>query len=209
MALLNIRATPVSNDIPSPAEFSMGRKIATLLPSRMDTDYDCVKQPMQIKKHKQQLQYNKTASPYELPPLYPGQDVRVLDKASRTWKPATIVGKCNEPRSYVVQTSSGNEIRRNRGQLRELNKNGKTDASGQEDMQQSYERCNRHTSPQHPTVQPTVQPLVQPTVETTRNNEHQVEETSTPSHNNTPSGDRVVTRYGRVVNKPQRYTCGT
>ena len=75
-------------------------------------------------------------------------------------------------------------------------------------MQQSYESCNRHTS-QHTTVQPTVQPLVQPTVETTRNNEHQGEETRTPNHHNTPSGDRVVTRYGRVVNKPQRYTCGT
>ena len=106
MALMNIRATPVSNNIPSPAELLMKRKITTLLPSRSEMDYEPIKHQMQNKKHQQMLQFNKTAAPNDLPPLYPGQDVRVFDKTSKTWSPATVITRCPEPRSYTVQTNS-------------------------------------------------------------------------------------------------------
>lgn len=56
----------------------------------------------------------------ELPPLYPGQHVTVLNKERGTWHPATVVEKCNEPRSYSGQTPNGNKIRRCRSHLREL-----------------------------------------------------------------------------------------
>ena len=105
---MNIRATPVSNNIPSPAELLMKRKITTLLPSRSEMDYNPIKQQMQNKKHQQMLQYNKNAAPNYLPPLYPGQDVWVFDKTSKTRSPATVITRCPEPRSHTVQT-----VRRN------------------------------------------------------------------------------------------------
>ena len=36
LALLNIRATPVDANLPSPAEMLLGRPLATLLPSRSE-----------------------------------------------------------------------------------------------------------------------------------------------------------------------------
>ena len=54
-----------------------------------------------------------------LPPLYKGQNIRVLDKASKTWIPGEVTGHSGEPRSYNVRTNQGSNIRRNRGDLRE------------------------------------------------------------------------------------------
>ncbi|KAI0215387.1 hypothetical protein LSAT2_032566, partial [Lamellibrachia satsuma] len=54
------------------------------------------------------------------PPLYVGQRVRVRNHVDKTWFPATVSEKCNEPRSYIVSTPNGRQLRRNRGQLREL-----------------------------------------------------------------------------------------
>ena len=47
-------------------------------------------------------------------PLRPGQPVSVLDPTLHTWKRATVRTVCEEPRSYAVVTSAGNEVRRNR-----------------------------------------------------------------------------------------------
>ena len=55
--------------------------------------------------------------------MYVGQEVRILDKVSKTWCPGTITRKCAEPRSYMVQTPNGNELRRNRSHLREMSAN--------------------------------------------------------------------------------------
>ena len=63
--------------------------------------------------------YNKTARKSALPPLYPGQPIRIIDKPSKTWFRGTVREKCAEPRSYVVETVGGSMLRRNRCQLRE------------------------------------------------------------------------------------------
>ena len=63
--------------------------------------------------------YNKTARKSALPPLYPGQPIRIIDKPSKTWFRGTVREKCAEPRSYVVETAGGSMPRRNRCQLRE------------------------------------------------------------------------------------------
>ncbi|CAL8259251.1 unnamed protein product [Arctogadus glacialis] len=51
-------------------------------------------------------------------PLELGQDVRVKidgDKGGKT--PVTVVGRCKEPRSYLVKMDSGAALRRNRRHL--------------------------------------------------------------------------------------------
>ena len=138
MAFMNIRATPVSNNIPSPAELLIKRKITTLIPSQSELDYNPMKQEMQNKKHQQMLQHNKTAAPNNLPPLYPMQDVRVFDKTSKTWSPTTMTTRCPEPRSYTVKTNNATKVRRNRVHLSECPEENKI-----EQERQSQERYIR------------------------------------------------------------------
>ncbi len=119
VALLQVRATPIDSDLPSPAELLLGRPITTLLPSHAD--------PGKLE-HRQHLEKRTTimkthhdrCSGRDLPPLFRGQCVRVLDKERRTWHTGTIVEKCREPKSYLVQTPNGNTIRRTRSHLREM-----------------------------------------------------------------------------------------
>lgn len=65
-------------------------------------------------------EHHDHSSRRELPPLCPGQHVTVLNKDRGTWHPAIVMQKCNEPRSYIVQTPNGSKIRRCRSHLREL-----------------------------------------------------------------------------------------
>lgn len=64
--------------------------------------------------------YDSTARNVDLPPLFAGQHVRILNKERKRWCTGTIVEKCSEPRSYVVETPNGNRLRRNRNHLREM-----------------------------------------------------------------------------------------
>lgn len=119
MALMQVRATPIDGDLPSPAELLLGRPITTLLPSHAD--------PGKLE-HRQHLEkritrmktHHDQCSGRDLPPLFRGQSVRVLDKERKTWHPGTVVERCKEPRSYLIQTPNGNTVRRTRSQLREM-----------------------------------------------------------------------------------------
>ena len=119
MALLNLRATPVDNRMPSPAEMLLGRQVASILPTRQ-TDIDQgVKDQLEGRRDKAKEHYDHTARDQQLAPLYPGQGVRIQDQVTKTWAPGTVVEKCLEPRSYVVETQKGSKLRRNRHHLRE------------------------------------------------------------------------------------------
>eukprot|EP00794_Sanderia_malayensis_P013263 gene13263-14630_t len=63
--------------------------------------------------HRQQVQklQHDSKSARNLPELYPGQPVAVLEPRSKVWKPATVCEKRDEPRSYTVKTSTGSELR--------------------------------------------------------------------------------------------------
>uniref|UniRef100_A0A8C2EQ68 Gypsy retrotransposon integrase-like protein 1 n=1 Tax=Cyprinus carpio TaxID=7962 RepID=A0A8C2EQ68_CYPCA len=119
VALMQVRATPTDGDLPSPAELLLGRPITTLLPSHAD--------PGKLE-HRQHLEkritrmktHHDQCSGRDLPPLFRGQSVRVLDKERKTWHPGTVVERCKEPRSYLIQTPNGNTVRRTRSQLREM-----------------------------------------------------------------------------------------
>ena len=70
-------------------------------------------------KHRQDMQktyHDRTA--HDLPPLVPGQDVRILDNQTEKWKPATITSRCAELRSYILQLPDGSSKRRNRVLIR-------------------------------------------------------------------------------------------
>ena len=116
LALLTYKATPLSHNLPSPAELLNSRKYRTLLPTRivpirLQTEYrqiiDCGKQ-IQAKLYNQHSRV--------LPRLQQNQKVMVqLDPDKNMWTPAKIV-QCpiGEGRSYSLRTIHGGVYTRNR-----------------------------------------------------------------------------------------------
>ena len=86
LTLLNLRATPIDTGLPSPAEMIFGRPIATLLPQRgMPAPIErerLAQQQANMKNH-----HDQSSRQVDLPPLPKGQNVRILDKTSKTWGP--------------------------------------------------------------------------------------------------------------------------
>ena len=76
LALLNIRATPVDANLPSPAEMLLGRPLATLLPSSSEPGVEKHRDRMQERQTKMKDQHDKTSRKEDLPSLYTGQAVR-------------------------------------------------------------------------------------------------------------------------------------
>ena len=107
-------------NLPSPAELLNNRilrsnliaKIST--PRFSNTDHIC--EELKHRQDMQKMYHDRTA--YDLPPLVPGQDVRILDNQTGKWKPAKITSRCAEPRSYILKLPDGSSKRRNRVQIR-------------------------------------------------------------------------------------------
>ena len=101
----------------------MGRGLGTTLPMATGLlkpeAYNAqeIKRSFQKAKDKQKYHYDRHGT-RELPPLKPGDYVRVKpEHGSKEWKAATVVQSHASPRSYVVDTGS-RRIRRNRVALR-------------------------------------------------------------------------------------------
>nr|XP_039263214.1 uncharacterized protein K02A2.6-like [Styela clava] len=116
-ALLNVRATPIDNVLPSPAELLFGRGISTLLPCHSDNTVPQIYKNRVKHNTDIQKQYADQHTK-NLPPFHNGQDVRVFDKAKDMWIPAKVISKKND-RSYNIEMSNGNQLKRNRIHLRE------------------------------------------------------------------------------------------
>uniref|UniRef100_A0A8C5G6X1 Integrase catalytic domain-containing protein n=1 Tax=Gouania willdenowi TaxID=441366 RepID=A0A8C5G6X1_GOUWI len=118
VALLQVRETPIDSKLPSPAELMFGRPVTTLLPSRGDPGKEEHRLHLQ-QRTADMKEHHDRSSRRELAPFCRGQHVTVLNKNRGTWHPAIVVQKCNEPRSYIVQTPNGSEVRRCRSQIQE------------------------------------------------------------------------------------------
>ena len=164
MALMCLRATPIDDHLPSPAELLMGRKIQTCLPTRIRSapDHSAVKQRLQERQSIQKNQFDVHSK--ELAPLVTGQKIWLQESAGK-WIPARVVLKCPEPRSYLVETLNGRKYRRNRVHL--------LDAPHSYEFPESPvnpETCNFVPIAPNPFVQPlrsantSVVPMVSPSV---------------------------------------------
>ena len=119
-ALQCLRATPIDAHLPSPAELLLGRKIKTNLPVHIrnqDPKRDDVKQRLLERQEKQKIDFDKNTQP--LPPLHPGQTVRVQNQETGRWEEGRVVRRLSQPRSYDVDTPSGHVLRRNRRHIRQ------------------------------------------------------------------------------------------
>lgn len=142
---------------------------------------------MKTNKYQQKLQYNKHADSKELPQLYPRQDVAVLDKATKTWKQATVVSKCPEPRSYIVQTNSG-RVRRTRAHLRERAIENEADHDYQPETNQAGEMTPSRAQVQHANT------------ETSKVDQQQEQVISTQDSHSSPAKNGQTTSWaGRII----------
>ena len=116
--LLDYRCTPISSEIPSPAEILFGRKLRSsisVLPSQVMNDRICKQRELIAKKegkfytNTKDFQDRIKAFPFEA-----GQNVWLQNSDSRKCEEAVIREKCREPNSYMVEIpATGQCFRRN------------------------------------------------------------------------------------------------
>lgn len=124
MALMCYRSTPCSSTGYSPAELLMGRKIRTTLPVLEKTllpkwpNRAVVKNKDSKEKLKHAYYFNRRHGARALPVLQPGDAVFSKLDHEKSWSlPATVQRESATPRSIVITTSQGTELRRNRRHL--------------------------------------------------------------------------------------------
>ena len=130
LALLNIRNTPRSNEIGSPAQRLMGRRTRTLIPTSQHLlkpktlDPSVVQSSMNDKRQLAKSYYDKGSK--DLQKLSDGDTVRIRDHRAKVWEPAQLLphDEAFDDRSYLVKTTEGRIKRRNR---RDLLKTRETD----------------------------------------------------------------------------------
>ena len=116
--LLDYRCTPISSEIPSPAEILFGRKLQSsisILPSQVMNDRISKQRELIAKKegkfytNVKDFQDRIKALPFEA-----GQNVWLQNSDSRKCEEAVIHEKCREPNSYMVEIpTTGQCFRRN------------------------------------------------------------------------------------------------
>ncbi len=119
MAMLALRATPLDSHLPSPAELLCGRKLRTRVPTIIPKpdNSSAIKQRLDEKQKTASEYYDRTA--VSKPELNEGENVRLYNKDSKAWEPATVLQKAQTPRSYIVQREAGGiPLRRNRQHLK-------------------------------------------------------------------------------------------
>ena len=118
IALLEYRNTPISVMALSPSQLLMSRRLRSNLPMTetllISQVSETAREQLQKRQQKQVQYYNRGTRP--LLPLSQGDVVRY--KTGSKWQPAVIVSKHTAPRSYNIQTATGNIIRRNRRHLK-------------------------------------------------------------------------------------------
>ena len=116
LAMLYLRTTPINHNLTSPAELLKYRILRSNLIARVSTprfsNTDHIREELKHGQDMQKMYHDRTA--HNLPPLVPGQDIRILVNQTGKWEPVTITSRCAESRSYILQLPDGSSKRRNR-----------------------------------------------------------------------------------------------
>ena len=123
LALLTYRTTPVDSNLPSPSQLLNCRAYLTQLTCsghlRSSQAFDSHREQLQNQQDTQRNQYGRQST-HELWRLNQGQ--QVVSHRTKTWIPAEVKEKTCKPRSYIVKTTGGSELRCNRVRLKPLQK---------------------------------------------------------------------------------------
>ena len=183
LALLRWRTTPVDSHIQSPAELLFQRKVKDTLPSKGFNTIPNKEEIQEHTRHKQESQkLHHDSKARHLPPMYPGQLANHRDYQTGKWLPATVIKRTKEPNSYLIQTASGNLLRRNREHIREVPPS-KTLPPPNCDNYQSATKESAVEEPHSPNIAP----------------QEKIKQAKVSNE------QKTVTRYGRTVKKPARF----
>lgn len=123
-ALMVYRATPIAATGYSPAELMMGRRMKTTVPILPELlqpnwpDYESAFNNDEATKRVYGHHYDRHHGAKQLPPLQPGDAVRLKRDDERRWSAnGTVLARADAPRSFIVETSDGGVYRRNRKHL--------------------------------------------------------------------------------------------
>ena len=118
LALLALRTTSLSSNTASPAELLNGRIFKSTLPGKIypSRNQEDFRNWLKARQDNQSHYYNRHTK--ELPELHKDQAIHVQDPVRKTWNPAKIISRGETPRSYIVETETGAQLRRNRIHLR-------------------------------------------------------------------------------------------
>ena len=116
IALLTYRTTPIDNNLPSPARLLNQQEYRILLPCS-----GWLQRGLTTPAHQEQLQLCQDVQkrqhdvkyPWVLSKLLPEQKVVVFQPRRKTWTPGKVIEESNKPRSYVINTPDGGEVRCN------------------------------------------------------------------------------------------------
>lgn len=130
-ALMEYRNTKIASMGYSPAQLLFSRKLRTVLPASVEDLKPSVPRNVADRLDAQAARtkewFDRTAPRPECC-FRPGQQVQVsLGEKGHTWKPATIISKCPEPRSYMVEFLDGSQLRRSTVHLRPRRANQRDD----------------------------------------------------------------------------------
>ena len=119
LALLSYWNTPADEKLGSPCQRLFGRRTKTTLPTSSSLLQPSLIQPKEVqealqkRKENQKLYFDRHSK--ELPELTVGDSLRY--ETNRGLKPAQVIEKRKEPRSYMILTANGMVLRRNRRHL--------------------------------------------------------------------------------------------
>ncbi|XP_046812674.1 uncharacterized protein K02A2.6-like [Lucilia cuprina] len=117
IAFLQYRTTP-KNNLPSPSEILMSRKLRTKMPTHSDDLKPKILDSKNLEKHlrkredKSSKYYNKGS--VDLKPVEIGEKIYFKKNLDSLWFPGKIIAKCKEPRSFLIRDENGINYRRNR-----------------------------------------------------------------------------------------------
>ena len=132
-ALLKLRSTSISKDLPSPAEILHGRPVCTINGQApvQEIDLQDIKMKLIQQQQKYAEHYNQQHCTVELPELLEEENV-LIQHHNGNWKKATITQCGPEPRSYLCTTLTVKVFRRNR---RHICQTGMPDAKPKADQE--------------------------------------------------------------------------
>ena len=107
--------------MPSPAELLNGRVFKSTLPGRIQPtkNQEEVRNWLKARQDNQWYYYNRHTK--ELPGLHRDQAVYTQDPVRKTWNLTRVIEQGETPRSYLIETGTGAQLRRNRIKLRPNN----------------------------------------------------------------------------------------
>lgn len=120
VALLEYRNTPTKGLSLSPSQLLFNRRVRTKLPVSDELLKPKIGEGIQdcliAKSLSNKKYYDRTAK--ERAGFEKGQKVFVQNHATKQWKPAIVLSKCDTPRSYIIKEENGSIVRRNSSFLR-------------------------------------------------------------------------------------------